>query len=196
MQRVGLYGGSLDPVHLGHLLVAQAALDELRLDELRFIPAAQSPFKARPPVASAGVRIRMLRLALAGQERIEIDEREIRRGGVGYTIDTVREISGESPGTSWFWLIGADHVPELPQWRDSVELARLVEFVVIPRPAENIPQLPAPWRLQVLRGWPLRLSSSEIRERIRTGRGISHLVPAPVAEVIASLRLYEEKAHS
>src|SRR2546427_1365700 len=97
MQRLGLYGGSFDPVHCGHLLVAQAACEELALSRLFFLPAAQSPFKPAGNPAPADQRLRLLRLALAGQSHYEIDEQEIKRGGVSYTIDTVRDYAARFP---------------------------------------------------------------------------------------------------
>ena len=103
---------------------------------LFFIPAAQSPFKPDSQPTPAEERLRLLRLALAGKTWCEVDEQEIQRGGVSYTIDTVRDYARRFPGASLFYLIGADHVPQLPQWRAAEELARLVEFVVIPRPGQ------------------------------------------------------------
>jgi nicotinate-nucleotide adenylyltransferase len=184
MQRIGLFGGSFDPVHLGHLLVAQAALEELALERLFFIPAAQSPFKPASEPAPAALRLRLLHLALEGRTQCEIDEQEIRRGGVSFTIDTVRDYQRRFPGVEIFYLIGADHVPTLPKWREAEELARLVQFVVIPRPGEVPASLPPPFRIQALDGWPLKLSSSQIRARVKEGRPIAHLVPFGVAEAI------------
>src|SRR5664279_3437796 len=137
MQRIGLFGGSFDPVHLGHLLVAQAAREELDLTRLFFIPAAQSPFKPDSQPAPAPERLRLLRLALTGKTWCEIDEQELRRGGVSYTIDTVRDYGARFHEALLFYLIGADHLPQLPKWRAAEELARLVEFVVIPRPGQS-----------------------------------------------------------
>ena len=188
--KLGLYGGSFDPVHLGHLLVAYAALEELALDRLVFIPAAQSPFKPGTQPAPAAIRTRMLRLALAGETRFDVDELELRRGGVSFTVDTVREFANRHPGAQLFWLIGADHVPTLPKWREAEALTALVEFVVIPRPGEAEATLPSPYRLHQLRGWPLRVSSSDIRQRVATGKPVRQLVPAHVAEVIAAEKLY------
>ncbi len=189
--KLGLYGGSFDPVHLGHLLVAHAALEELALDRLVFIPAAQSPFKPGTQPAPAAMRARMLRLALAGETRFEVDELEIRRGGVSFTVDTVRELATRHPRAELFWLIGADHVPTLPKWREAEELAQLVQFVVIPRPGETQATLPPPYRLHQLSGWPLRVSSSEIRQRVAVGKPVHQLVPAVAAEVIANEKLYQ-----
>ena len=188
--RLGLYGGSFDPLHRGHLLVAQAALEELALDRLFFIPAAQSPFKPGSRPAPDAARLRMLRRSLAGQSRTEVHTDELTRGGVSYSIDTVRGFQARHPGAELFWLIGADHVPTLPQWREAETLARAVTFVVIPRPGQPQATLPEPWRLRYLRGWPLGVSSSEIRERVKQGLPVSHLVPAGTADVIESERLY------
>ncbi len=190
--RLGLYGGSFDPLHRGHLLVAQAALEELALDRLFFIPAAQSPFKPGSRPAPDAARLRMLRRSLAGQSRTEVHCDELTRGGVSYSIDTVNAFRARNPGAELFWLIGADHVPTLPQWREALALAEAVTFVVIPRPGQPQATLPPPWRLRHLRGWPLGVSSSEIRDRVRNGMSFEHLVPSGTAEIIASEGLYRD----
>jgi nicotinate-nucleotide adenylyltransferase len=190
MERIGLFGGSFDPIHLGHLLVAQAAREELDLVRLFFIPAAQSPFKPDARPTPAQERLRLLRLALAGKTWCEIDGQEIKRGGVSYTIDTVRDYASRYPKAQLFYLIGADHLPQLPKWRTAEELARLVEFVVIPRPGQAAVPFPKPFRGRWLAGFPLGASSSQIRERVKAGLPIGHLVPGPVEEAIRNNRLY------
>jgi len=190
VQRIGLLGGSFNPVHLGHLLVAQAAREELQLARLFFIPAAQSPFKPGLPLAPAEQRLRLLRLALAGQTDCDIDEQEIKRGGVSYTIDTVRDYARRFPDAQLFYLMGADHVPHLTKWRDADELARLVEFVVLRRPGQVPAPLPAPFRGRALVGFPLGVSSSQIRERVKAGLPIDLFVGPAVAEAIRNNRLY------
>jgi nicotinate-nucleotide adenylyltransferase len=190
MNRIALFGGSFDPVHNGHLLVALAAIEELSLDRIFFIPAAQSPFKPENKPASADLRARMLRLALAGQTCYEVDTQEIRRGGTSYTIDTVRDYRSRFPKAGLFYLIGADHIPQLHKWRAADELAAAIEFVAIPRPGEDAPAAPAGFRVRALHGFPLGLSSSQIRERVRTRKTIDHLVPPAVAESIRNSRLY------
>lgn len=190
MKRIGLFGGSFDPVHIGHLLVAQAACEELQLDRLFFIPAAQSPFKPALQPAASAIRLRMLRLALAGKSNYEVDEQEVRRGGVSFSVDTVRQFGQRFPGAELFYLIGADHVPTLPKWREANELAKLSKFVVIPRPGETPAPAPPPFRVQMLGGWPLKLSSSDIRARVKDGKPVEHLLPAGVAELIAETGLY------
>jgi nicotinate-nucleotide adenylyltransferase len=192
VKRIGLFGGSFDPVHIGHLLVAQAACEELVLDRLFFIPAAQSPFKPATQPAPPGIRLRLLRLTLAGNSNYEVDAQEISRGGVSFSIDTVRDYAQRFPGSELFYLIGADHVPTLPKWREANELARLAQFVVIPRPGQSPVTAPPPFRVRTLGGWPLKLSSSEIRRRVQERKFIGHLVPFGVAEVIRECGLYQE----
>ena len=188
--KIGLFGGSFDPVHLGHLLVAQAAREELGLTRLFFIPAAQSPFKPDTKPTSGSERLQLLRLALAGKTWCEIDEQELQRGGVSYTIDTVRDFAQRFAGAEIFYLIGADHVAKLPQWREARELARLAEFVVIPRPGELEVPFPAPFRGRTLQGFPFEISSSQIRARVKAGLPVDHLLPAAVAEAVRNNQLY------
>jgi nicotinate-nucleotide adenylyltransferase len=190
MTKIGLFGGSFDPVHFGHLLVAQAAREELGLDRLFFIPAAQSPFKPGSTTAPAAERLRLLRLALAGKSWCEIDEQELHRGGVSYTIDTLRDYSRRFSGTQIFYLIGADHISKLTSWREAEELARLADFVVVPRPGKADIAIPKPFRGRILKGFPLAVSSSEIRSRAKAGQPIDHLVPVTVAEAISTTGLY------
>jgi nicotinate-nucleotide adenylyltransferase len=190
VERAGLFGGSFNPVHLGHLLVAKAAREELRLSYLAFIPAAQSPFKPGIELAPGRERLRLLRLALAGQRDCAVDEQEIARGGVSYTIDTVRDYARRFPQTRLFYLIGADHVALLPKWRDANELANLVEFVIIPRPGQASVAPPSPFRAHALKGFPLEVSASEIRARVRAGLPIDWLTPLAVAEAIRNNGLY------
>ena len=189
-QKIGLFGGSFDPVHLGHLLVAQAACEEAGLDRLFFIPAAQSPFKPDTAPSPAAERLRLLRLALAGKNHYEIDEQELKRGGISYTIDTVRDYARRFPQARLFYLIGADHASSLPKWREAAELARLAEFLAIPRPGQADAAFAPPFRGRTLKGWPLDVSASQIRERVKLGRRIDHLTPPAVAEAIHNYHLY------
>jgi nicotinate-nucleotide adenylyltransferase len=172
------------------LLVARAAREELDLTRLFFIPTAQSPFKPDGAMSPANERLRLLRLALAGETWCDIDDQEIKRGGVSYSIDTIRDYAKRFPGAQLFYLIGADNVAQLPQWREAQELARLAEFAVIPRPGETEAAFPPPFRGRKLNGFPLGVSSSQIRARIKAGQSIAPLVPDVVAEAIRNNRLY------
>jgi nicotinate-nucleotide adenylyltransferase len=190
MQRIGLFGGSFDPVHVGHLFVAVAAREELNLARLFFVPAAQSPFKPERQPTPAKERSRLLRLALAGWNWCEIDEQELKRGGVSYTIDTVRDYAARFPEAELFYLIGADHASQLHKWRASDELAKLTKFVVIPRPGQAGQALPAGFRGQQLTGFPVAVSSSQIRARVKARLPIEPFVPSTVAEAIRNNGLY------
>jgi nicotinate-nucleotide adenylyltransferase len=188
--KIGLFGGSFDPVHLGHLLVAQAAVEELDLDRLFFIPAAQSPFKTENQIAPANARLQLLRLALAGKTNCEIDEQEIRRGGISYSIETLRNYAKRFPGAQLFYLIGADNIPKLNEWREASELAKLAEFVAIPRPGEIAAEFPKPFHGRILKGFPVEISSSQIRARVKAGLSVENLMPPFVAEAIHAAKLY------
>ena len=188
--KLGLFGGSFDPVHLGHLLAAQAAIEELGLDRLFFIPAAQSPFKPENQPAPAAVRRQLLRLALAGKSNCEVDEQEIQRGGISYTVDTLRAYADRFPRAELFYLIGADNAAKLNEWREPGELAKLAEFVVVPRPGGGRAVFPPPFHGRTLKGFPFDVSSSQIRARVKAGLAIDHLVPPFVAGAIHAARLY------
>jgi len=171
-------------------MLARAALEELRLDRLYIIPTSQSPFKPNQQPAPADERVQLLRLAFDGQPNCEIDTQEIEREGVSYTIDTVRAYADRFIGTELFCLIGADHAPTLPQWREAEALAPLVTFVVVPRPGEPVAGFPDPFRGLVLRGQPMGISASDIRQRLRDGKKIDHLTPPRVAEMLKTMHHY------
>ena len=188
--KLGLFGGSFDPVHLGHLLVAQAAVEELGLDKLFFIPAATSPFKPENEMAPGAIRLQLLRLALAGRTNCEVDDQEIRRGGVSYTVETLRDYAKQFPQAELFYLIGADNAAKLDEWREAGELAKLAQFVAVPRPGGAAAEFSKPFRGRTLKGFPFGVSSSQIRTRVAAGLPIDSLVPPFVAEAIRNQRIY------
>lgn len=190
MDRIGIFGGSFDPAHLGHMLVAQAAREELELSRVFFVPAAQSPFKPDRQLAPARDRCALLRLALAAKSWAEVDTQEVDRGGVSYSIDTAENFRGRFPRAELFYLIGADHVALLPKWRRAAELAKLVTFVVIPRPGERQVEAPTGFRTRWLKGHPVGISSSEIRARVKARLDVDALTGAIVAEAIRNKGLY------
>ena len=137
-KRIGIYGGSFNPVHFGHVNVARKAIEELGLDRLIVIPANVSPFKVGDaPHPALWDRLDLVRVAFAGVEKAEVDEREIKRGGVSYAIDTVRDIAAENQGAELFFVIGEDSVEGLERWKDIDELKRLVTFKSYPRTPES-----------------------------------------------------------
>src|SRR5687767_5346212 len=190
MMRMGIFGGSFDPVHLGHQLVAQAAREELQLDRVFFVPAAQSPFKPDRQMAPGKIRAAMLRMALAGKTWAEVDTQELHRGGISYSVDTVGNYRARFPEADIFYLIGADHVAQLPKWRHSGELSRMATFVVIPRPGETQAAAPAGFKLRWLKGFPLGVSASEIRARAKSKLPLDALTGPIVAEAIRNNGLY------
>lgn len=191
MKRLGIYGGSFNPIHLGHLMVAQSALEEQDLDRIIFTPAAISPFKTNYSMLSGSIRLRLLRIALAGRCQYEVDPVEIQRGGMSYTVDTLEYFHAKFPDTELFYVIGADNVAQLPAWKSASTLAKLATFLVIPRPGivETSP-LPGAFQIKWLHGIVFDVSSSLIRKRVHTGLTIDHLVPPGVSEIIRVEQLF------
>ncbi len=190
--KIGFLGGSFDPIHLGHLAIAQDAFEGCGLDRLEFIPAAESPLKGRELTAGAGQRLEMVRLALAGDPRFGVLDLELRRGGVSYTVDTVRELRGRFAGAELFWVIGTDQLVRLAEWKDIGELVRLVEFVHLARPGvaeAPVPAIPG-LRLRRIPGHEVAISSSELRARANRGLPLWPFVPLKVADFIESQSLY------
>ncbi|HLP07478.1 MAG TPA: nicotinate-nucleotide adenylyltransferase [Opitutaceae bacterium] len=190
--KLGVLGGSFDPIHLGHLIIAQDACEQLALDCVKFVPAAVSPLKGRELTATADQRLEMVRLAIAGDRRFAVSDRELRRGGTSFTIDTVREIQRERPGTEVFWIIGSDQLQRLAEWKEIAALVRLVDFVHLTRPGverARLPSIPG-LRLRQITGHEVAISSSELRERVSRGLPLRHFVPLKVADFIESQSLY------
>ena len=190
LQSIGIFGGTFDPVHNGHVMVARVALEELGLNRLLIVPAAQSPFKPEAALAPAAARVELLRLALADLQRCELDLQEVEREGVSYSIDTVRAVAERFPEAQLFYLIGADHAATLPQWREAAALAELATFVVVPRPGEAVPVVPEPFRGQVLAGQPTDISARTLRAKLAAGEPIEDWVPPAVAEALKTMHLY------
>ena len=140
--RLGVYGGTFDPVHLGHLLLARDALEQLRLDAILFVPAGQSPLKSRKPRASDAQRLAMLRLALKNEPRFWLSRCELDRPAPSYAYDTALEIHEAFPRAEIFWLIGADQLAVLDQWHRPDDLRRMVTFVLLPRGKDATPTPP------------------------------------------------------
>ena len=186
--RIGVFGGSFDPVHVGHLLVAEHAADALALDRVRLVLAGQQPFKIGRHEAPVEDRAAMLRLAAAGHPRLVVDLRETERTGPSYTVDTLRELHAEHPDDQLFLLVGADASRDLPQWREAEALPALATVVVLTRPgAEALRSLLIARTLQVP---AVDISATQVRDAVRRGTPVAGLVPAPVAGYLASHGLY------
>jgi nicotinate-nucleotide adenylyltransferase len=186
MKKIGIYGGTFDPIHHGHLILGRQACEELAFDQLIFVPAAVSPFKS-PAFASAEMRLAMLRAATEGQEDFLADNCELKRPSPSYSFDTVLQIRERDPNAELFWLIGADNVSGLNKWHRIDELKKLVQFVVLDRGCgeKNARQFRVVQR-------NIDISATEIRKRVASGRSIRYLVPKAVEEIIRREKLYRE----
>jgi nicotinate-nucleotide adenylyltransferase len=202
VKRIGILGGSFNPVHLGHLLAAQHALEAGRLERVWFLPSNIPPHKEAAPLAPPADRLEMVRLAIAGNPDFGLCDDEIVRGGVSYAVDTMRRLRVRAPEAQPVFIIGMDSLPELHLWRDVGTLLTLCEFLVLERPGCRRPReaaelrLPPPWGERLLAairpGRLCDISSTEIRRRVAGGRSIRYLVPASVASHIAARGLYRE----
>lgn len=189
--KIGLFGGSFDPVHNAHVALARLALSELKLDELRWVPAGQPWQKARE-LAAPQHREAMVRLAMQGEPHFVLDRCELQRKGPSFTLDTVREMQARQPGHEWFLILGQDQYAGLHTWRDWRELLGRVTLAIANRPGVTPQAHPdverAPHEVVAL---PMMdISSTAIRERIARGEGVADLVPAAVARYIDQHHLY------
>jgi len=197
--KLGVLGGTFDPIHNGHILMAEEASCRLNLKEVIFIPAGHPYFKEDLQVTGAEHRLRMVQLAIAGKPSFRLSTMEIDRVGVTYTVDTIRELARHlAPQDELFFIMGWDNLRELPMWFRPSELISLCKLVVVPR-ADCLPpdlsQLETKifgitQRVIMLDKPEIEISSSEIRERVRLGVRIDGLVPGPVAGYIAENGLY------
>lgn len=190
--RIGLFGGTFDPVHLGHLRAAETAREALGLDLVAFVPSAVPPHRVSP-LSAAADRLQMARLATQSHRCFEAWDTELRRPGPSYTVDTVAALVAARPQDRFVLLVGADTWLEMAQWREPQRLFALVEVAVVERPGCEAGALAAPFpgaRVHRVSGPSLPVSATEVRERVRGGRSVRYLVPDPVADYIATRRLY------
>ena len=196
-KRIGLFGGSFDPVHLAHLALARQALDELRLNELRWVPAGRAWQKSRA-MTTAEHRVAMLELAIADEPRFVLERCEVQRPGPSYTLDTVRELQARDPAAQWFLVIGQDQWQNLHTWHGFEELLRRVTLAVAQRPG-SMAEIDARVRAAPcvpLALPPMPISATEIRARAAAGGDLSSLVPPAVALYIHQHGLYRGTAGS
>jgi nicotinate-nucleotide adenylyltransferase len=184
--RIGIYGGTFDPIHLGHLILARDAIEYLELNRLIFIPNTISPHKQHRASAPPEIRREMVAAAIAHELCFAMDDSEVARGGTSYTIDTVLQMKERFADADLFCLIGEDNVPELHTWRRIDELQRLVQFVVLNRTEEKTPH---PFVTLQRR---IDISATEIRSRVARGESIRYLVPDKVLKIIEREKLYKE----
>jgi nicotinate-nucleotide adenylyltransferase len=204
--RLGLFGGTFDPVHFGHLLLAECAREQCRLDEVRFLPAAVPPHKQQRELTPGAARAEMLELAIAGHERFSVSRHEIDRGGVSYTVETLAHFHQahfhqKDPDGRLFFLLGADMLLDLPRWREPERVCRLAVPIAVRRPGAArldfgcLEGIVSPERIETIRRHQVEmpridLASSEIRRRVAAGLSIRYRTPRAVEKYIETHGLY------
>ena len=192
--RVGIFGGSFDPVHVGHLAIANAALESVPLDRVLFVLARRAPLKERGPVAGEADRLAMLELAVAGEPRFSVSRIELDRPGPSYTVDTLEALSGAD---LLFLILGGDALAALPRWKDPDRIATLATLVVAERP--GAPERAGHEQKGTVVAFDaprLDISSLELRARAARGRSLRYLVPDPVWRHIEARGLYRAEGPS
>lgn len=191
--RIGLFGGTFDPVHLGHLISAEQVREQCNLEQVWFLPALVPPHKNGQTVTEAAHRLQMVELAIAGNPYYRASRVEFERSGSSYTVDTMAILRERHPKHTFYFIIGADMVADLPNWHRIEQLVKDTEFVGLARPGYERPQLAdaIASRVQYADMPLLEISATGIRERVRTGRSIRYFVPDRVRNYIEEHRLYE-----
>jgi nicotinate-nucleotide adenylyltransferase len=190
--QIGVFGGTFDPPHVGHLVVAREALERLDLDAVWFVPASRSPFKAEDESSPPEVRLDMVEKAIRDDVGFEVSRIEIDREPPSYMVDTLRLLSADQPAAEWTLLLGADQWSSFHQWRDPSGIAAQARIAVMARDGIEVSRAPAaaavPWiEVPVSR---IDISSSTVRERVATGRSVRHMIPEAVRAFIESKELY------
>ena len=186
MKKIGILGGTFDPIHHGHLILARDALEQLQLDSVLFIPAALSPHKLRRQPAAGELRVEMIRAAIEGEPRFCLDTLELERPAPSYTVDTIEALKTREPDAEFVYLIGEDNVAQLPTWHRFSDLSQMVQFAVLDRTG-----------LKTTHPYPVvrrhvDISATDIRNRVARGQSIRYLVPLAVEKIIRERQLYRE----
>jgi len=200
--RIGIFGGSFDPVHFGHLLLAECCREQLALDAVRFLPAAVPPHKQQRELTPAASRIEMLELAIGGHPAFSVDRFETDHGGINYTADTLAHFRDQDPASEFFFLMGADMFHDLPHWRQPQRICELAVPVAVRRAGEppldfqGLSAIASPERIEAMRRCEVAmpeigLSASDIRHRVAAGQGIRYRTPRAVEKYIESHGLYK-----
>ncbi len=198
-ERIGIMGGTFDPVHNGHLVIARSVADQLGLDRVLFIPAGNPNFKQDQKLASAADRVRMVELAIANEPDFELDLREVERPGVTYTADTLEELVRCHEDARLFFIMGTDSAITLSGWKRSEDVARLCTVVVAHRPGQSTQRVrdalaanPVAFDVMYLDVPQVDVSSTQVRERIALGQGVDGMLPASVEAYVAQAGLYQD----
>lgn len=197
--RLGLLGGTFDPIHLGHLILAERCREECRLDQVWFLPAGNPPHKQNETISPGNERAEMVELAIAGHPQFSVNRMELSRTGRSFTVDTLRELQAQDSTRELFFLIGADSLADLPMWRDPAGIAELATIVAVNRGDRPLPDLDAlrsrlgdavMQRIQIVTMPGIDLSATDIRRRVREGKSIRFMTPRPCEIYIEQHGLY------
>ncbi|MFH5805203.1 nicotinate-nucleotide adenylyltransferase [Alienimonas sp. DA493] len=190
--KIGLFGGTFDPVHLGHLLLAEQCREELELDEVRFLPAASNPLKETGPVADGPQRCEMVQFAISGNPAFSVDRREVKRGGPSFAVETLAEVAAENPEAELFFLMGADALSDLPNWKEPERVLELATVVAVNRgdvPAV-VPDGVNADRVRFVAMPACDVSATELRRRAAEGLSLRYRTPAAVIAYLHDKYLY------
>jgi nicotinate-nucleotide adenylyltransferase len=201
--RIGIFGGTFDPVHLGHLIVAEQCREQANLDQIWFLPSARPPHKRDQALTPFAQRAEMLALAIAGHQAFRIDEIEKDRPGPSFTADTLEELDRSQPGNEWFLLVGSDTLADLPTWHEPARVVASATLLVAARPGAKIPNAPElrralrlsdteALRLQIIASPLIDISSRDLRRRAAEGRSLRYLVPRAVECYVEGKGLYRQ----
>lgn len=186
--KIGILGGTFNPVHMGHLILAEEVREKLSFERIIFVPANLPPHKAMTDVAPAAARFAMIQRAIAENPCLSVSDLEIKRSGRSYTIDTVREFKAVYPADDLYFITGSDLLNYLDGWKDLREIIGMVHFVVATRPGYPLEEIPAEIETVPIRA--VDISAFEIRERVKGGKSFRYLVPRPVYDYIIEKGLY------
>lgn len=199
--RIGIFGGTFDPVHLAHLILAETCLEACRLDQVRFVPASSPPHKEPGGISPAKQRVTMLDFATAGIPEFVVDQREVKRGGVNFTCETLAEFKQEFPEDELFFLMGSDSLQDLPTWKEPETIASLATIVAVNRGPVSQEQLQG-WlanlpesvrnAVQLVNMPAVEIAASDLRQRVSRNQSLRFLTPRPVERYIMEQGLYQE----
>ena len=188
---IGVFGGTFDPPHAAHLIIAEYVRGELGLDHVLFVPAAVPPHKTQGMITPGHHRLEMVRLAIRGNTAFEVSDMELRRGGISYTVDTLDELARKRPGDTLFLLIGEDNLVEFGTWKEPERILKLAQVIAMTRPGFAVePTLSFHDAIKICEVPQLGIASRDIRERLRAMRTVRYLVPDPVVHYIRMNKLY------
>jgi len=188
-QKIGILGGTFNPIHIGHLILAEEAREKLKLDKVIFVPTYLPPHKDNSGIAEAGDRFKMLKLAIKGNKYFLASDIEIKRDGKSYTIDTIRELKKIYPKDDLCFITGSDLLKYLNDWKDLPEILKMVKFVVATRPGYLLEKIPSYISTVAIRA--VDVSAFEVRQAVKEGRSFRYLVPEAVNDYIVKHRLYK-----